>query len=174
MRVVHRDVNFSEVKAMICSLERGLQIHAVEDILAPNEKPEDDVEHPHAEEQGVETSTYANTSKDGRKCTREADRKSVWEVVPRLVYMSVVSSRWIYKVKQATDGSVEKHKARLLAKGFSLVERIDYDDNFSPVARYSSIISILEISVQMEWRIHEMDVNTTFLNDIIEEAVYIE
>jgi len=44
---------------------------------------------------------------------------SVWDVVPRLENKSVVNSRWLYKVKQAANGSVEKHKARFVAHGFS-------------------------------------------------------
>ena len=51
-------------------------------------------------------------------------RNSVWDVVPRPENKSVVSSRWLYKVKQAANGSVEKHKARFVARGFSQVERI--------------------------------------------------
>ena len=47
----------------------------------------------------------------------------------------VVGSRWIYKVKQETYGSVDKHKARFVAKGFSQVEGIDYDDTFALVTR---------------------------------------
>eukprot|EP00253_Pinus_taeda_P030487 PITA_30487 len=62
-------------------------------------------------------------------------RNNVWDVVPRQDNKSVVSSHWIYKVKQATDGSVEKHKARFIARGFSQVEGINYDKNFSPIAR---------------------------------------
>jgi len=50
------------------------------------------------------------------------------------------------QVKKVVDGSVEKHKARFVACGFSQVERINYDENFSPVARYSSIRSILALS----------------------------
>ena len=46
-------------------------------------------------------------------------QKNVWDVVPRPQDKSMVSSRWIYKVKQAADGSVEKHKARFVARGFS-------------------------------------------------------
>jgi len=56
----------------------------------------------------------------------------------------------------------------------SITEGIDYDETFALVARYSSIKSILELSTQMGWKIHWMDVNTTFLNDMIEEEVYIE
>jgi len=85
-----------------------------------------------------------------------------------------VSSRWLYKVNQATDDSVEKHKAKFVVRGFSQVEGIDYDEIFAPIARYSSIRSILALSAQMGLKIHHMDVNTSFLNGIIEEEVYIE
>eukprot|EP00253_Pinus_taeda_P034050 PITA_34050 len=93
---------------------------------------------------------------------------SAWEVVPRPDNKSVVGSRWIYKVKQVIDGSVEKHKSRFVAKGFS------QEDSFARVTRYSSIIFILSLSAQMGWKIHQMDVETTFLNGMIEEEVYIE
>ena len=81
-------------------------------------------------------------------------RNNVWEVVPRTTDKSVVSSRWLYKVKKAANGSVEKHKAIFVARGFSQVEGIDYDEKFAPVTRYSSIISILALSAQMGWKIH--------------------
>jgi hypothetical protein len=101
-------------------------------------------------------------------------KNSAWEIVPRPVNKSVIGSRWIYKVKQAADGSVEKYKARFVARGFSHIKGIYYDETFSLVARYSSIRSIFALSVQMGWRIHQMDVKIVFLNGIIEEEVYIE
>ena len=99
---------------------------------------------------------------------------NVWDVVPRPENKSVVSSHWLYKVKQAADGSVEKHNEIFVAHGFSQVEGIDYDENFAPVSRYSSTISILTLDAHMGWKIHQMDVKTTFLNGVIEEEVYIE
>lgn len=57
----------------------------------------------------------------------------------------VVSSCWLYKVKQAVYGSVEKHKARFVFRGFSQVEGIDYDETFAPIARYSSIRFMLAL-----------------------------
>ena len=71
---------------------------------------------------------------------------NAWKVVPRPVEKSVVGSRWIYKVKQAVDGSVEKYKAIFVAWGFSQVEGIDYEDTFTLVVRYSSIRSVLSLS----------------------------
>ena len=81
-------------------------------------------------------------------------RNSAWEIVPRPEGKSVVGSRWIYKVKQAANGSVEKYKARFFARGFSQIEGIDYEETFSLVTWYSSITTILVLSVQMGWHIH--------------------
>jgi len=58
---------------------------------------------------------------------------------------SVVSSCWLYKVNKAADGSVEEHKAKFVAHGFSQVEGIDYDETFTTVPRYSWIRSILAL-----------------------------
>jgi hypothetical protein len=76
-------------------------------------------------------------------------KNNAWEIVPRSVEKSVVGLRWIYKVKQDADGSVEKYKAIFVDQGFSQIERIDYDDTFAPVARYSSIRSIFSLLAQM-------------------------
>jgi len=61
-----------------------------------------------------------------------------------------------------------------VAKGFSQKEGIDYDETFAPVVRYTSIRAVILIATEMGWKIHQMDVKTTFLNDIIGEEVYIE
>jgi hypothetical protein len=81
-------------------------------------------------------------------------KNSAWEIVPRPVDKSVVGSIWIYKVNQASDGSVEKYKARFMAWSFSHIKGIDYDETFAPVARHSSIRSIFSLSAQMGWHIH--------------------
>jgi hypothetical protein len=101
-------------------------------------------------------------------------KNDVWEVVPRPEGKSVVTSKWLYKLKHAADGSIEKYKARFVARGFSQVEGVDYDETFASVARYTSIRAVISIAAVMGWKIHQMDVKTTFLNGLIEEEVYIE
>jgi hypothetical protein len=86
----------------------------------------------------------------------------------------VVSSKWIYKIKHAVDESIENHKARFVARGFSQKEGIDYEETFSHVARYTSIRTIISLVAKMKWKLQQMDVKTTFLNGVIEEEVYIE
>jgi hypothetical protein len=101
-------------------------------------------------------------------------KNDVWEVVPRPEGKSVVTSKWLYKLKHAADGSIEKYKARFVARGFSQVEGVDYDETFALVARYTSIRAVISIAAEMGWKIHQMDVKTAFLNGLIEEEVYIE
>ena len=59
-------------------------------------------------------------------------KNDVWDVVPRPQGKSVVTSKWIYKIKHAADGSIEKYKARFVAWGFSQKEGIDYQDQYFP------------------------------------------
>ena len=63
-------------------------------------------------------------------------KNSVWEVVLRPTYKSVVGSRWIFKVKHVASKIIEKYKAIFVAKGYSQVEGIDYEETFALVARY--------------------------------------
>jgi hypothetical protein len=61
-------------------------------------------------------------------------------VVPRPKGKPVVTSKWIYKIKHAADGSIQKYKARFVARGFSQKEGEDYDETFAPVARSHKVL----------------------------------
>jgi hypothetical protein len=95
-------------------------------------------------------------------------KNDVWEVVPRPQGKLVVTSKWIYKIKHAVDGSVEKYKARFVAPGFSQKEGINYDEIFAPVVRYTSIRFIISLASVFGWKLHQMDVNIVFLNGEVE------
>ena len=71
-------------------------------------------------------------------------------------------------------GNIEKYKARFVARGFSQKERIEYEETFAPIARYTSIRSVLALAAVMKWKIHQMDIKTAFLNGVVEEEVYVE
>jgi hypothetical protein len=130
--------------------------------------------------QEFELSTFEEAT--GRQVWRDAMmeeynsimKNDVWEVVPRPEGKSVVISGWLDKLKHVADGSIEKYKARFVARGFSQVKGVDYDETFAPVARYTSIRAVISIATKMGWKIHQMDVKTAFLNGLIEEEVYIE
>ena len=81
-------------------------------------------------------------------------KNGVWEVVPRPEGKSVVTSKWLYKIKHAADGSIENFKACFVACGFSHVEGVDYDETFALVAIFSSIIAAISVVAEMGWKIH--------------------
>ena len=95
-------------------------------------------------------------------------KNDVWDVVPRPKDKSLVSSKWIFKTKHSTDGSIEKFKARFVAQGFSQKEGIDYEETFVQVARYNSTRTILALVAKMKSKLHQMDVKENFLNGDIE------
>lgn len=101
-------------------------------------------------------------------------KNEVWDFVHRPKDKFVVSSKWLFKIKHAVDGSIENYKARFVVGGFSQKEGIDYEENFSPIVWYTSIITIIAITDVKGWKLHQMDVKTTFLNGVIEEEVFIE
>ena len=87
---------------------------------------------------------------------------------------SIVASKWIFKIKQAANGSIDKYKARFVARGFSQKEGVDYEEMFAPVTHYTSIRMIIALTSGMRWRLYQMDVKTVFLNGEIEEELYVE
>ena len=100
-------------------------------------------------------------------------KNDIWEIVPRLKCKFVISSKWLFKIKHSADSSIKKYKARFVACGFSQKEGIDYKETFAPVARYTSIRSIIAIAAAKSWKLHQMDIKIAFLNGVIEE-VHIE
>jgi hypothetical protein len=80
----------------------------------------------------------------------------------------------LFKKKFNAQGKVEKYKARLVEKGYSRVEGIDFGDILSLVAKLTSIRFLLSISVSFDLEVEQMDVKTTFLHGDLEEEIYMK
>jgi hypothetical protein len=96
-------------------------------------------------------------------------KNDLWEIIPRPKGNFVVTSKWVYKIKHAVDGSIDKYKERFVARGFSQHEGENYDETIAPVVRYTSIRAIISLATSMGWSLHHMDVKTVFLGGVIEE-----
>jgi histone deacetylase 1/2 len=66
-------------------------------------------------------------------------RNRTWKLVPRPKGINMIGCKWVYKVKRKADGSVERYKAWLVAKGFKQRYVIDYEDTFSPMVKAATI-----------------------------------
>ncbi|GJX40853.1 retrovirus-related pol polyprotein from transposon TNT 1-94 [Tanacetum coccineum] len=103
----------------------------------------------------------------------EFERLEVWELVPRLDNVMVITLKWIYKVKLDELGGILKNKARLVARGYCQEEGINFEESFAPVARLDAIRIFLAYAAHMNMIVYQMDVKTTFLNGILRKEVYV-
>ena len=95
-------------------------------------------------------------------------------VGPRPSDQKVIGCRWVCKLKRGVDGSVTRHKARLVARGYSQTEGIDYDEVFAPVAHSATIRTLLSFANSNDLEIHQLDVKTAFLHGVLDCDLYME
>ncbi|KAL0286723.1 UNVERIFIED_CONTAM: Retrovirus-related Pol polyprotein from transposon RE1 [Sesamum calycinum] len=85
------------------------------------------------------------------------ERNQTWELVPKLNDVKLISCKWVYKIKRHTDRSIETHKARLVACGFSHQYGLDYDETSGPVAKLIVVHVLLALVASKTWNLWQMD-----------------
>jgi Reverse transcriptase (RNA-dependent DNA polymerase) len=105
---------------------------------------------------------------------RSFESMGVYEIAPCPKDRKVVGSKWVFRIKQGPDGSIQKYKACIVAQGFTQVEGLDYDQTFAPVAKFNSFRAVLAIATECNWDIHQMDIKAAYLNGRLEEEIFME
>jgi len=101
------------------------------------------------------------------------EKNETWELVDCPKDKEIIGVKWVYKTKLNADGSIQKHKARLVAKGYLQQLGIDNTETFAPVAHLDTIRALIALAAQKKWKIHQLDVKSTFLNGYLQEEIYV-
>jgi hypothetical protein len=95
-----------------------------------------------------------------------------WKEVMPPYEANIISSRWVFAIKYAENGGIEKFKARLVARDFSQRQGIDYQDTFAPTMRMDSLRVLLALVAVEDLECHQVDVNNAFTESVNTELIY--
>ena len=153
--------------------------------------------HPYSEN-SLRTTDPVKVKRSGRRClasaeesadfedanmkwcwrqTMEEELRSIhdnnaWELVDLPNNGKAMDLKWEFMIKRDAEGSV-KHKARLVAKEYVQEEGVDFEEAFVPIERMESVRLLIALAVQESWKIHHMDVKSSFFNGELEGDVYV-
>ena len=102
-------------------------------------------------------------------------KNETWELVPRPKDKNIIGTKWVFKNKMNEDGQIIRNKERLVCKGYSQIERINFEETFTTIAHMEAIRMFLKFACSEGFKVdYQMDVKSTFLNGDLKEEVYME
>lgn len=99
-------------------------------------------------------------------------RTHTWKLVSPSPHMNIVGCKWVFRLKRHPDDTIDRYKARLIAKGFHQTSGVNFFETFSPVVKASTIRIVLSIGVSQGWPLRQLDFNNAFLNGDLIKDVY--
>ena len=105
---------------------------------------------------------------------RALQKNKTYEIVYLPEEKKTVGCKWVFTIKCKSNGSIERYKPRLVAKGFTQIYGIDYQETFATAAKINSIRVLLSLAIHFNWPLQQLDVKNAFLNGDLEEEVFMD
>lgn len=102
------------------------------------------------------------------------EKNNTWELVDLPDGEKAICVKWVYKTKRKPNGEVDKHKARLVVKGYIQEPGIDYTEVFALVVRLDTVRTALAVAAKNDWPVYQLDVKSAFLHGELNERVFVE
>ncbi|PKI38686.1 hypothetical protein CRG98_040923 [Punica granatum] len=152
--------------------------HPIERFVAYSGFSDPHLTYPSALDSNVEPRTYREAAQD--PCWHVAMKVEIhalelngtWTLQQLPPGKHPVGCKWVFIIKRKADGSVERYKARLVPKGFTQIEGLDFNETFALVAKLVIVRCLLTVAVAKSWEIHQMDVHNAFLHGDLDEEIY--
>ena len=97
-----------------------------------------------------------------------------WDLVPKPNDADAIACKWVYKLKKAADGTIARHEARLVARGFSQKHGLGYEQVFSPLAKMVTVHTIISLAANKDWTLWKFDVKNDFLYGELDCDIFME
>ena len=102
------------------------------------------------------------------------DENQTWDIVPCPPSIKPLGNKFVFTIKLHSDGSIDRYKARLVVLGNKQQFGLDYEETFAPVAKMTTVRTIISIVASESWQIHQLYVKNAFLHGDLKEEVYIK
>ena len=102
------------------------------------------------------------------------DENQTWDIVPCPPSIKPLGNKFVFTIKLHSDGSIDRYKARLVVLGNKQHFGLDYEETFAPVAKMTTVRTIISIVASESWQIHQLYVKNAFLHGDLKEEVYIK
>ncbi|XP_019435227.1 PREDICTED: uncharacterized protein LOC109341724 [Lupinus angustifolius] len=161
--------NFKRIKPLLITLPNGNQVIANYSgtVVFSNDLYLTNVfQTPHHYAEAIKHECWQNAIQAELKALAN---NNTWRLTTLPNNKRAIGCKWVFKIKHNPDGSIERHKAKLVANGFNQTEGVDYMDTFSPVVKMTTIRVLLCLAALFNWHMHQLDINTTFLHGYLKE-----